>query len=72
MRPGEQSSGLGRTESSTRTREAFGKGESTFTFSGHVTFADGTRISFHQVGHVLFDETGVVKLEFFKEKAHCG
>jgi hypothetical protein len=54
------------------TGEAFGKGESTFTFSGHVTFADGTRISFHQVGHVVFDENGVVKLEFFKEKAHCG
>jgi hypothetical protein len=54
------------------TGEAFGKGESTFTFSGHVTFADGTRISFHQVGHVLFDATGIVKLEFFKEKAHCG
>jgi hypothetical protein len=55
-----------------RTVVWFGKGESTFTFSGHVTFADGTRISFHQVGHVVFDETGVVKLEFFKEKAHCG
>jgi hypothetical protein len=54
------------------TGEAFGKGESTFTFSGHVTFADGTRISFHQVGHVLFDATGIVKLEFCKEKAHCG
>ena len=54
------------------TGEAFGKGESTFTTSVHVTFTDGTRISFHQVGHVLFDETGVVKLEFFKEKAHCG
>jgi hypothetical protein len=25
-----------------------------------------------QVGHVVFDSTGVVKLEFFKEKAHCG
>jgi hypothetical protein len=54
------------------TGEAFGKGESTFTFSGHVTFADGTTISFHQVGHVVFDATGIVKLEFFKEKAHCG
>jgi hypothetical protein len=54
------------------TGEAFGKGESTFTFNAQVTFADGTRISFHQVGHVVFDETGVVKLEFFKEKVHCG
>jgi hypothetical protein len=54
------------------TGEAFGKGESTFTFSAHVTFVDGTRISFHQVGHVVFDEAGLVKLEFFKEKAHCG
>jgi hypothetical protein len=54
------------------TGEAFGKGESTFTFSGHVTFTDGTRISFHQVGHVVFDETGVVKLEFDKMTAHCG
>jgi hypothetical protein len=54
------------------TGEAFGKGESTFTFSAHVTFADGTRISFHQVGHVVFDATGIVKLEFFKEKTHCG
>jgi hypothetical protein len=52
--------------------EAFGKGETSFTFSAQVTFTDGTRISFHQVGHVVFDETGVVKLEFFKEKAHCG
>jgi hypothetical protein len=56
----------------TETEEAFGKGESTFTFSAQVTFTDGTRISFHQVGHVVFDETGVVKLEFFKEKVHCG
>jgi hypothetical protein len=54
------------------TGEAFGKGESTFTFSGHLTFADGTRISFHQVAHVLFDANGVVKVEFDKLKAHCG
>jgi hypothetical protein len=54
------------------TGEAFGKGESTFTFSGHVTFTDGTRISFHQVGHVVFDENGVVKVEFEKLKTHCG
>jgi hypothetical protein len=54
------------------TGEPFGKGESTFTFSGQVTFADGTRISFHQVGHVVFDASGIVKLEFFKESAHCG
>jgi hypothetical protein len=53
------------------TGEAFGKGETTFTFNVQATFTDGTRISFHQVGHVVFDETGVVKLEFFKEKAHC-
>jgi hypothetical protein len=52
--------------------EAFGKGETSFTFSAQVTFTDGTRISFHQVGHVVFDENGAVKLEFFKEKAHCG
>jgi hypothetical protein len=52
--------------------EAFGKGETSFTFSAHVTFTDGTRISFHQVGHAVFDETGIVKLEFFKEKVHCG
>jgi hypothetical protein len=54
------------------TGEAFGKGETTFTFNAQVIFTDATRISFHQVGHVVFDETGVVKLEFFKEKAHCG
>jgi hypothetical protein len=54
------------------TGEAFGKGETTFTFSAHVTFTDGTRISFHQVGHAVFDASGIVKLEFFKEKAHCG
>jgi hypothetical protein len=54
------------------TGEAFGKGESTFTFSAHVTFANGTRISFHQVAHVVFDATGVVKLEFDRLKAHCG
>jgi hypothetical protein len=52
--------------------EAFGKVETTFTFSAHVTFTDGTRISFHQVGHVVFDETGVVKLEFDKMTARCG
>jgi hypothetical protein len=54
------------------TGEAFGKGESTFTNSVHVTFADGTRISFHEVAHVLFDENGVVKVEFDKFKTHCG
>jgi hypothetical protein len=54
------------------TGEAFGKGESTFTFSAHVTFTDGTRISFHEVAHVLFDANGVVKVEFDKLKAHCG
>jgi hypothetical protein len=54
------------------TGEAFGKGESTFTNSVHVTFADGTRISFHEVAHVLFDANGVVKVEFDKFKAHCG
>ena len=54
------------------TGEAFGKGESTFTFSAHVSFADGTRISFHQVAHVVFDANGVVKVEFDKLKAHCG
>jgi hypothetical protein len=53
------------------TGEAFGKGESTFTFSAHVTFTDGTRISFHEVAHVLFDANGVVKVEFDKFKAHC-
>jgi hypothetical protein len=54
------------------TGEAFGKGESTFTNSGQVTLADGTRISFHQVAHVLFDATGVLKLEFDRMTAHCG
>jgi hypothetical protein len=54
------------------TGEPFGKGESTFTTSFHVTFADGTRISFHEVAHVLFDANGVVKVEFDKPKAHCG
>jgi hypothetical protein len=52
--------------------EAFGKGESTFTTSFHVTFTDGTRISFHEVAHVLFDANGVVKVEFDKFKTHCG
>jgi hypothetical protein len=54
------------------TGEAFGKGESTFTNSVHVTFTDGTRISFHEVAHVLFDANGVVKVEFDKFKARCG
>ena len=54
------------------TGEAFGRGESTFTFSVHVTFTDGTRDSIHEVGHVLFDANGVVKVEFDKVKAHCG
>jgi hypothetical protein len=54
------------------TGEAFGKGESTFTTSVHVAFTDGTRISFHEVAHVLFDGNGVVKVEFDKFKAHCG
>jgi hypothetical protein len=54
------------------TGEAFGKGESTFTTSVHVTFTDGARISFHEVAHVLFDANGVVKVEFDKFKAHCG
>jgi hypothetical protein len=50
----------------------FGKGESTFTFSGRITLNDGTRISFHEVGHVVFDETGVVKISFDRLKTHCG
>jgi hypothetical protein len=54
------------------TGEAFGKGESTFTFSAQVTFTDGTRISFHEVAHVLFDATGTPTLEFDKLTAHCG
>jgi hypothetical protein len=54
------------------TGEAFGKGESTFTFSGHVTFTDGTRMSFHEVAHILFDMNGVEKIEFDKLKTHCG
>jgi hypothetical protein len=54
------------------TGEAFGQGESTFTTSVHVTFTDGTMISFHEVAHVLFDASGVVKVEFDKFKAHCG
>lgn len=54
------------------TGEPFGKAESTFTFSGRVTFTDGTRISFHEVAHVLFDANGVEKISFDKLKAHCG
>jgi hypothetical protein len=54
------------------TGEPFGKAVSTFTFSGRVTFTDGTRISFHQVAHVLFDATGVEKISFDKLKAQCG
>jgi hypothetical protein len=54
------------------TGEASGKGESTFTNSVHVTFTDGTMISFNEVAHVLFDANGVVKVEFDKFKAHCG
>jgi hypothetical protein len=54
------------------TGEPFGKAVSTFTFSGRVTFTDGTRISFHQVAHVLFDATGVEKISFDKLTAHCG
>jgi hypothetical protein len=52
--------------------EAFGKGETSFTFSGHVTFADGTRISFGEVAHIVFDANGVVKVEFDKLRTHCG
>jgi hypothetical protein len=54
------------------TGDAFGKGESTFTSSVRVTLADGTRISFHVVAHVVFDATGVEKISFDKLKAHCG
>jgi hypothetical protein len=54
------------------TGEPFGKGESTFTFTVHVTFADGTRDTIHEVAHILFDANGVVKVEFDKVKAHCG
>jgi hypothetical protein len=38
----------------------------------HVTFTDGTMISFHEVAHILFDANGVVKVEFDKFKTHCG
>jgi hypothetical protein len=54
------------------TGEASGKGESTFTNNVHVTFTDGTMISFHEVAHILFDANGVVKVEFDKFKAQCG
>jgi hypothetical protein len=54
------------------TGEAFGKGESSFTTSVHVTFTDGTMIGFHEVAHILFDANGIVKVEFDKFKAHCG
>jgi hypothetical protein len=54
------------------TGEPFGKAESTFTFSGRITFTDGTRISFHEVAHVLFDATGVEKISFDRLKTHCG
>ncbi len=49
-----------------------GRASRTFTTRFHVTFADGTRISFHEVAHVLFDANGVVKVEFDKPGAHCG
>jgi hypothetical protein len=54
------------------TGEAVGKGETSFTTNGRGTFTDGTKFTFHQVGHVVFDATGVVKVSFEKAKAHCG
>jgi hypothetical protein len=54
------------------TGEPFGKAESTFTFSGRITFTDGTVISFHEVAHILFDATGVEKISFDKLTTHCG
>jgi hypothetical protein len=52
--------------------DAFGRGEQSFTTSVHVTLADGTRFSFNEVAHVVYDENGVEKVEFDKFKAHCG
>jgi hypothetical protein len=52
--------------------DPFGRGVATFTSTVHVTFTDGTMISFHQVGHVLYDENGIVKIEFEKMTTHCG
>jgi hypothetical protein len=54
------------------TGSAFGKGELTFTVSGKGTFTDGTKFTFHNVGHIVFDATGVEKVLFEKVKVHCG
>jgi hypothetical protein len=54
------------------TGEGFGKGEKALTFSARLILTDGTRISVHQVAHIVWDESGVVKLEFFIEKVRCG
>jgi hypothetical protein len=53
------------------TGEGYGKGEKEFTFSLHLILTDGTRITVHRVGHVVFDATGVEKIFFEKLTAHC-
>jgi hypothetical protein len=47
---------------------AIGKGEVAFTLNGRGVNADGSRFSFHQNGHTVFDENGVPKLDFFKSR----
>ena len=44
-------------------------GASTFTLNGKITYPDGTRGSFHNVGHTTYAEGDVPKHEFFK--THC-
>jgi hypothetical protein len=47
---------------------AVGKGVGSFTLNGQGTNADGSRFSFHQNGHTVFDADGVPKLDFFKAR----
>lgn len=47
---------------------AVGKGVGSFTLNGKGTNADGSRFSFHQNGHTVFDADGVPKLDFFKAR----
>jgi hypothetical protein len=50
---------------------AVGKAVGSFTLNGRGTNADGSRFSFHQNGHTVFDADGVTKLDFFKVRASC-
>jgi hypothetical protein len=47
---------------------AVGRGVGLFTLNGRGTNADGSRFSFHQNGHTVFDTDGVPKLDFFKAR----